>query len=76
MQIFRIVLVILVMGGTAILLGHTVYDGLKTGKIKYSESRNRCERKANPWGYWGLIALFAASFLLVCRVAVALLLGV
>jgi len=50
-QIARIIIVTFVIGWLAWILGRTLVDGLRTGKIRHTDSKKRCDRKKNPLGY-------------------------
>ena len=58
-QIVRIVVATIVIGWLAWFLGWTLVDGLRTGKIRHTDSVMKCDRKKTPFGYWALVCLFS-----------------
>jgi len=58
MQLLRIVGVSAIAGWLCWLLGKTVIDGIKTGKIHHTDSTKVCHRKRNPAGFWALVLIF------------------
>ncbi len=64
-QIVRVIVVTLVIGGVAWVLGWALVDGLRTGKIRHTDSRRKCDRKKNPFGYWALVCLFCGLLALL-----------
>jgi hypothetical protein len=58
-EIARIIIVTFVIGWLGWFLGRTLVDGLRTGKIRHTDSKSRCDRKKNPLGYWALVCFFA-----------------
>lgn len=76
MKILRILIVIMVMGGTLWLLWNTLYKGLSTGKFSYGDSARICIRETNPLRYWYLVSLFSGFLALVLAVVVTVFLEI
>lgn len=68
MHILAFILVSLVFGGLYIFLGRIIANGLKTGKIRHTDSKSLCDKSKNPAGYWLLILWFAV-IMLFCLLA-------
>jgi len=68
MTIYRIFLIIVVMGGSIWLLWNTLYKGLKTGKFNYGDNLKICHREKNPFRYWYLVTLFSGFLALIFAV--------
>ena len=68
MHILAFILVSLLLGGLYFFLGRVIADGLKTGKIRHTDSKSLCDKAKNPVGYWLLILWFAV-IMLACLIA-------
>ena len=65
MQIFRLIIVTVVTGGLVWLLGRTVFEGIKSGTIRHTDSTRVCRRDKNPVGFWALVVLFCGFIVLL-----------
>jgi hypothetical protein len=65
MQILRIIIVTIVIGWLAGVLGTALINGLRTGKIRHTDSRKRYDRRKAPFAYWALVCLFAGFLVLL-----------
>ncbi len=54
----RIAVATLVCWGLALFLGYVVAMGLRTGKIRHSDSSSFVARAKNPAAFWALVVLF------------------
>ncbi|MBL1146809.1 MAG: hypothetical protein HND56_09885 [Pseudomonadota bacterium] len=68
MNILAFILISLFLGGLYFFLGRVILDGLKTGKIRHTDSKSLCDKAKNPAGYWLLILWFAV-IMLFCLIA-------
>lgn len=68
MNILAFILVSLILGGLYFFLGGVIRDGLKTGKIRHTDSKTLCDKAKNPLGYW-LLILWFAIIMLFCLIA-------
>lgn len=57
--LIRLLLVTLLTGALLGWLGRILWQGLRTGKMRHTDSRRYCSRQQNPLGYWALVLLFA-----------------
>jgi uncharacterized membrane-anchored protein len=56
----RLIVVITIAGGLAIFLMREVVLGIRTGRIRHTDSRSICSRAKSPVLFWFLVALFSA----------------
>ena len=59
MLLIRLLLLTLLFGSLLCWLGHILWLGLRSGKIRHSDSHRYCSRRQNPLGYWALVLLLA-----------------
>jgi len=59
MLLIRLLMLTLLFGTPVYWLGRILWQGLRTGKIRHTDSRRYCSRQQNPLGYWALVLLFA-----------------
>lgn len=57
--LIRLLLVTLLTGALLGWLGRILWQGLRSGKMRHSDSRRYCSRQQYPLGYWALVLLFA-----------------
>ena len=74
MLLIRLLMLTLLFGTPVYWLGRILWQGLRTGKIRHTDSRRYCSRQQNPLGYWALVLLFAALCWL-CLYGYGLLIG-
>jgi hypothetical protein len=65
MQILRLLLVSLVCGTMLWLLLNTLWNGLRTGKMRWRDSTSFCDRNKQPLFYWFLVFIFAGFSILI-----------
>lgn len=58
------IIVLLVYGCLVVFLLNILYEGLKTGKIRYRDSTTYCDKKKHPLFYW-MVVLIQFFFLVV-----------
>jgi len=63
-EILRMLIATLILGGLSWFLGRTVIKGIRTGAIHHTDSARVCKRRQNPVGFWALVLLFS-GFILV-----------
>ena len=60
MGLIRAAVLTLLCGGFAIYMAGLVVSGLRSGRVKHTDSRSYYTRESNPAAYWLLIILFSA----------------
>jgi hypothetical protein len=68
LQIFRILLITIIVGGLLWLLVGTLIQGLRTGKMRYMDSVSVCDRRSNPVLFWFLALVFASLSIVIAAV--------
>ena len=68
MRIPAFILISFILGGLYFFLGRIVMNGLKTGKIRHTNSKSLCDKTKNPAGYW-LLVLWFTIIMLCCLIA-------
>ncbi len=63
-DVLRIILVSALAGWFSWFLGKTVFEGIRTGAIRHTDSTKVCKRQKNPIGFWALVSLFAGLVLM------------
>jgi len=76
MHILAFLFLSLILGGLYFFLGRVIINGLKTGKIRHTHSKNLCDKTKNPVGYWLLILWFSIIMLSCLIVWLKALLGI
>ena len=56
----RLFVATVVCGGLAGFLFREVWLGLRSGRVRYTDSTSTCSRTGNPLFFWFLVALFIA----------------
>ena len=74
MALIRILIATIVSWGLAIFLGYHIYSGVKTGKLRHTDTDSVYNRGQHPLLFWLLIAVFAglASAILFAWVRVVI----
>jgi hypothetical protein len=72
----RIAIATLVCWGLALFLGYVVAMGLRTGKIRHSDSSSFIVRAKNPAAFWALVVIFLTLVALCLAVWLRVVAGV
>jgi hypothetical protein len=64
-QIVRLIFITSIAGGLVWFLGKTIFQGIKTGAIRHTDSTQVCRKDKNPAGFWALIVLFCGFIVLL-----------
>ncbi|MDD2466379.1 MAG: hypothetical protein PHI97_20455 [Desulfobulbus sp.] len=64
-QLFRIILVSVINGWLAWVLSKNVYEGIKAGTIRHTDTDKICLRQKKPFGFLALTLLFAGIVLML-----------
>jgi hypothetical protein len=59
MQTIRLVLISLICGPLLWLLLSTLWNGLRTGKIRWRDVSSICDRRKQPLLFWLLVVVFS-----------------
>ena len=59
MQTLRLVLVSLICAPLLWLLLSTLWNGLRTGKMRWRDTTSVCDRRKQPLLYWFLVVVFS-----------------
>jgi hypothetical protein len=59
MQTLRLILVSLICVPLLWLLLSTLWNGLRTGKMRWRDSTSICDRRKQPLLYWFLVVVFS-----------------
>jgi hypothetical protein len=65
MQILRLILISLICGGLLWLLLSTLWNGLRTGKLRWRDSTSICDRSKQPLLYWFLVTAFSGFSIVI-----------
>jgi len=65
MQIFRLILISLICGGLLWLLLSTLWDGLRTGKLRWRDATSVCDRRKQTLLYWCLVVVFSGFTIVI-----------
>jgi hypothetical protein len=59
MQTIRLILISLICGPLLWLLLSTLWNGLRTGKMRWRDATSICDRRKQPLLYWLLVIVFS-----------------